>query len=242
MIWLLVPVGALALLVGAGVYLGDRYLPHIERARKGKVHILCLGDSITFGSGVLLTRRRNSYPALLKRELGRGIQVLNFGVPGATMCKGGKDAYPKRFLAAVVRTRPRVIVLMLGTNDSKPSVWDREAFERAMQERIGVLRGAASHLILAVPPAAFSSGEGEEAVFRIRPRIIAEEIVPCIRETALRNGLTFVDLFLLTKGHPEWFADGVHPNAEGNRHIAAAVSSAVRNAMKEEEHEGLSTK
>ena len=37
---------------------------------------------------------------------------------------------------------------------------------------------------------------------------------------AKEYSLQVIDLYTLTEGHPEWFADGVHPNQEGNARIA----------------------
>ena len=39
--------------------------------------------------------------------------------------------------------------------------------------------------------------------------------------------MPLIDIHALTADHPEWFADGVHPNAEGNAAIAQAVYDAL---------------
>ena len=48
-----------------------------------------------------------------------------------------------------------------------------------------------------------------------------------ITETAEELGIEVIDLYTLTKDHPEWFWDGVHPNAEGNRAIADEIYETV---------------
>jgi lysophospholipase L1-like esterase len=39
--------------------------------------------------------------------------------------------------------------------------------------------------------------------------------------------LQVIDLFSLTKDHPEYFDDGVHPNAEGNKVIAGYLAEEI---------------
>src|SRR4051812_40315304 len=51
-----------------------------------KVRVACVGDSITFGSGIP-DREHNAYPAQLANLLGDRYEVRNFGVSGATLLK-----------------------------------------------------------------------------------------------------------------------------------------------------------
>ncbi len=53
-----------------------------------KTKIACVGDSITFGSGIP-NREKLSYPAQLSALLGDDYEVRNFGVSGATMLENG---------------------------------------------------------------------------------------------------------------------------------------------------------
>ena len=52
--------------------------------------ISCVGDSITFGYGCS-DQGKTSYPAILRKLFSglNGVQIYNFGVPGATMLKSG---------------------------------------------------------------------------------------------------------------------------------------------------------
>ena len=58
------------------------------------VRVACVGDSITYGSGIP-DREHNSYPAQLQKLLGDGYEVRNFGVSGATLLKNGDKPYWK---------------------------------------------------------------------------------------------------------------------------------------------------
>lgn len=67
--------GAVGALVLASVYGTYRYWhPMAPRPREGKRHIVCIGDSITFGAGVIPFQRWLSYPANLQKLLTRPVR------------------------------------------------------------------------------------------------------------------------------------------------------------------------
>ena len=134
------------------------WLPHREKPNRLKHRVLCIGDSITFGAGVIYTRWRDSYPAFLKRMLGKQYQVLNYGISGATAQVGTDHPYNAAFRAAAARTESELCIFLLGTNDSKQHNWNAEGYETAVKGWIGEMKRFASHprILLAVPPAAFS--------------------------------------------------------------------------------------
>jgi len=71
------------------------------------VKVACIGNSITYGSGIP-DRARDSYPAQLGRMLGDKWIVKNFGVSGRTMLKKGDFPYWKE----VAWTEQRLFCLM----------------------------------------------------------------------------------------------------------------------------------
>src|SRR5258708_827771 len=88
-------------------------------AAQPSVRVACVGDSITYGAG-LSGRETNSYPAQLGRLLGAGYDTRNFGVSGATMLKHSDLPYMFRSeYTNALDFAPDIIVIMLGTNDSK---------------------------------------------------------------------------------------------------------------------------
>ena len=54
------------------------------------ITVACIGDSITFGSGVFKTRQKDAWPSLLEHRFGKNATVLNYGIRGATLQKEGK--------------------------------------------------------------------------------------------------------------------------------------------------------
>lgn len=88
-----------------------------------------MGDSITFGAGVE-DRPNNSYPVQLEVMLGEGYKVKNFGVSGATLLKKGNKPYWKlKQFQAAQDFQPDIVIIKLGTNDSKPGNWNKHGDE-----------------------------------------------------------------------------------------------------------------
>src|SRR5688500_2057324 len=115
------------MIVASGGFLRGQDRPTtttIAATRPAAVRVACVGDSITFGSG-LKDRQTESYPAqlraMLEKEQPGKWDVQNFGVSGTTLLKKGDRPYwdQKRFTAAKAFA-PDIVVIKLGTNDSKP--------------------------------------------------------------------------------------------------------------------------
>lgn len=98
----------------------------MEQSIKGgtvPVVVACVGDSITEGIGA--TRAdQYSYPAQLQGLLGEGYAVHNYGASGMTLLAEGDYPYIRQERYAASLACPcDVVLLMLGTNDSKPQNW-----------------------------------------------------------------------------------------------------------------------
>ena len=99
-----------------------------------KTRVACLGDSITFGAGVE-NRDANCYPIQFGRMLGDKYDVRNFGVSGATLLNKGDKPYRKESAYQAARDfKPHVVIIKLGTNDTKPQNWKYPGrFHRRLQ-------------------------------------------------------------------------------------------------------------
>ena len=85
-----------------------------------RIRISCVGDSLTYGSGVIKTREVDSYPAKLQKKLGTSHLVSNFGVRNATASADGDLPYiGSTQYKKSLESEPDIVLLMLGTNDSK---------------------------------------------------------------------------------------------------------------------------
>lgn len=201
--------------------------------------VACVGDSITFGSGIR-DRAHNSYPAQLQKMLGDGCQVKNFGVSGATMLHDGdKPYYKQSAYAAALKFQPTVVVIMLGTNDSKPKNWQHhEDFAADYKSLIAAFRSdspsAAIYLCLPVPVI----GAGN---YGINEPTMVNEIDPQIRALAAEYHANLLDLHQALDGQPNLFPDRVHPNADGAKLMAAAVYHALTGHPTPEEEAASTT-
>ena len=212
-----------AVLLGAAALNAARYLPRPERPKKDKKRIACIGDSITFGAGVPNTRKRNAWVYVLHRKLGEDYQVINFGFSGATLQREGDLPYRRLgFLQKVKKAKPDVILLMLGTNDSKPYNWNerryREQYEEMVQELLSY--DWPHKLVLLAPPKAFPETKTGKVSYDIVNEPIRDAIRSTVSAVGEKYGLQVVDLYAFTETHPEYFGDGVHPNVPGNEAIA----------------------
>ncbi len=189
-----------------------------------KIRVACVGDSITFGEGVEHAES-NAYPAVLARLLGDGFDVRNFGVSGATAQKTG--TYPYWSLPefeAATQFNPQLVVIMLGSNDSKLRDWrSREEFIADLAALVDHFREipARPRVWLCRPPPAYGF------FFAIRDSVLQREIVPCIDQVAREKGLGVIDIRTLLSGKSDLFPDAIHPNAEGAQLIAEAVYQAL---------------
>ena len=195
-----------------------------EAARETPKRIACVGDSITFGAAIK-DRVKNCYPAQLGRMLGEKFEVRNFGVNGATLLKKGDKPYWKLKAYANARDfQPEVVVIKLGTNDSKPHNWKhKEEYVADYMELIESFRklGSKPVVCLCYPVPAYPGRWG------ITDKVMKEEVMPRLDEVAKKSGCKVIDLYLALSDKKEMFPDLVHPNAKGATLIAEAVSSAI---------------
>ena len=211
-------------------YMLNKYFPLNVKKTGDKKVIVCLGDSITFGAGVMENRKNDSYPAILGELVKDEYQVLNYGVSGATLLKEGDFPYKDFFWKRAFKQEPDIFILMLGTNDSKPYNWNKENYEMQFLERLAEIRGCANlkKIYVMVPPWATMIEGSERIMFNIEEDVIREQIRPFILSLKDKEDVEVIDLYEITKGHPEYFADGVHPNALGNRVLAEHIATYIK--------------
>ena len=115
--------------------------PHVK---EGKIHIACVGDSITYGAGVLGHRRSQSYPAYLQENLGEKYQVLNYGLSGRTLMDEGDVPYrSEKLYQKSLDAKADIYLLMLGTNDAKDYQWDEDAYAKEIKDFVEAYQTAA---------------------------------------------------------------------------------------------------
>jgi acyl-CoA thioesterase-1 len=151
--------------------------------------------------------------------------VGNFGRSGATLLRRGDLPYWRT--AEFHKSRgfaPDWVLLMLGTNDSKPQNYERFGpdLARDMEALVGVYAQLASPARVAVmlPPPVFAERWG------IRAQALAA-IRGKWREVSAKERAPLVDLHEPLLEARADFPDGVHPAPGASRRIAELVYRAV---------------
>lgn len=200
------------------------WLRSFKAPRKDAVRVACIGNSITFGAGIR-NRSRDSYPSVLARMLGDSYWVKNFGVSARTMLNKGDHPYMNEpAYKNALAFNPNIVVIKLGTNDSKSFNWKYKAdFMKDAQTMINAFKGLPSQpkIYLCYPSKAYLTGDG------INDDIISKEIIPMIKKLAKKNDLSVIDLHTAMDGMPELFPDRIHPNEKGAQVMAKAVYQSI---------------
>jgi len=188
------------------------------------IRVACVGDSITYGASIK-DRENNNYPTVLGRSLGEGFEVRNFGVSGATLLKKGDFSYWDRpEFEAAKQFNPHVVVIKLGTNDTKPQNWkhadDYTPDYEAMIDQFFALP-AKPKIWLCSPAPVYQTRWG------INEKTVVEDVIPRVRALAKLKGLPVIDLYSALSGNPEMFPDKIHPNAVGAKVMAKTVEVAI---------------
>ena len=200
------------------------WLRSFKAPRKDAVRVACIGNSITFGAGIR-NRSRDSYPSVLARMLGDNYWVKNFGVSARTMLNKGDHPYMNEpAYKNALAFNPNIVVIKLGTNDSKSFNWKYKAdFMKDAQTMIDAFKVLPSQpkIYLCYPSKAYLTGDG------INDDIISKEIIPMIKKLAKKNDLSVIDLHTAMDGMPELFPDRIHPNEKGAQVMAKAVYQSI---------------
>jgi len=178
--------------------------------------IVCFGDSLTAGFGL---DSGQSYPDLLQRELDRRgykYRVENLGSNGDTT----QDGLARISIALALK--PQIVVLELGANDGLRGQ-PVPGIERSLGQIIEAFQQAKASVLLAgitLPP-----NYGPEYIHRFAA------IYP---DLAAKYKVRLIDFLLAgVGGNPRLMQqDGLHPNAEGTRAVAATVFKALQPMLK----------
>ncbi len=188
------------------------------------VKVACVGDSITEGSG-LKSQSKSAYPVVLDSILGSRYSVLNTGRSAATLQKKGDLPYWNcNEFSNVFVFKPKIIVIKLGTNDTKPHNWKLGDYEKDFQALIDTFRTIKSkpEIILCKPVPVFKTRWG------INDSTLVNGAFPVIERIAIKNNLKVIDLYSGLKGNGANFPDDIHPNEAGAKKMAEIVAEAIK--------------
>lgn len=186
--------------------------------------LACVGDSITWGF-TIVNRGKYSYPAVLQQLLGEGFEVRNFGHNDAAARFDADTPYvSKKAYRDSLAWEPDIVLLMLGTNDTKPWNWNPGIFREDYLRLVESYLALPSHprVVLVAPIRIFKL----IPVTILNPDVLEEGVRPAIRDIAAQLHLQFVDLYDLFDS-ARLCRDGVHPQRDGARLLAETLFKAV---------------
>ena len=226
------------LLTDLGNWLKARQTP-----QPGAIRVACIGNSITDGHGIDM-RTAYGYPAMLQKKLGKDYWVKNFGVCSRTMLNKGDWPYMNEMAwQDALAFKPDVVVIKLGTNDSKPENWQYGSeFRQDLEQMITTLRPDLAQpakkakkakkaaivedkprILLCTPIPAFKS------TWNISDSVITNAIIPIQQEVAKKYGLQVVDLHTLyANDGDKMLDDGIHPDPKGAARLADIIADALK--------------
>ena len=221
----------------------SNWLKEHKAVKKNAIRVACIGNSITDGMGIDMASSKG-YPAQLQGMLGSGYDVRNFGVSARTMLNKGDHPYMKELAWKDAQAfDPDIVVIKLGTNDSKDYNWNahKAEFESDYQAMIDTLwplqpvlnkkgkptkkmkRADRPRIYLCTPVKAFRDQWG------ITDSVIVNEVIPAIHRVAERNGLPVIDLHPVITDRADMTGDMIHPNEKGAAKMAKTIAEQLKN-------------
>ena len=197
------------------------------------IKVACIGDSITFGTGIK-NRETDSYPAQLQKLLGPDYEVRNFGNPGRGIYLHswrGKERRGYRYMPehqAALAWQPDIVVCNLGINDNGEFIKKDRAEPGTFAKDYQTL--LADYQALPTKPKLYIWGKfaplapGQNFYRSAEPFMMQPELA----KVAAATGAQLIDMqeplrsVLLTA-----FPDKIHPTAEGAKIIAETVHVAL---------------
>jgi lysophospholipase L1-like esterase len=196
-------------------------------ASQTKVKVACVGNSITEGASIEAGKK---YPDQLQGLLGDQYEVRNYGISGRTLLRKGDFPYwNEKKYQEVLSWNPDIIVIKLGTNDSKPQNWIyKDQFEKDYRDFIRSFKSlpGKKSIYVCYPIPVFETNWG------ITDSIVREEIIPFIDIIVKKEKVPLIDLYNPMVGKGPLVPDGVHPDGAGAMVIASTVYVAIHKKRK----------
>ena len=192
-----------------------------------KIKVACVGNSITYGTGVA-EREKNAYPVKLQQMLGDKYEVGNFGKPGATLLNKGHRPYTQQQeYKDALAFAGDIVVIHLGINDTDPRNWPNYRDEfigdyRSLMQSFREVNPKVRFLLARMTPLS-----DRHYRFESGTRDWHAEIQLAIECIAKAEGVQLIDFHEPLYPYPYILEDAVHPNAEGAAILAKTVYEGI---------------
>ncbi len=196
-------------------------------AAQEKIKVACVGNSITYGTGVD-NREVNAYPVKLQGMLGDKYEVGNFGKPGATLLNKGHRPYTQQQeYKDALAFAGDIVVIHLGINDTDPRNWPNYRDEfipdyRALMQSFREVNPKCKFILARMTPIA-----DRHPRFESGTRDWHGEIQLAIEKIAEAEGVQLIDFHEPLYPYPFMLPDAVHPNVEGAAILAKTVYEGI---------------
>ena len=197
----------------------------LATAASAKTKVACVGNSITYGYGIVTWPDTTTYPHHLQELLGSADTVANFGVSSMTFLKAGGASYwtSWQFPNAIAYLADKVII-ELGTNDAKfftaGSSISADSLLKDYEALIDTFATLSSAPEIWTTLAQYANNSN----WGIYDTTITEHINPVIAQAAIDKGVNVIDLHSVFTDRSHLLTDDtVHPDTAGARILAETV-------------------
>lgn len=204
------------------------------------IHVACLGDSITFGTGSA-DPSMQSYPVYFQRMLGYNYYVEKYGLPSHSLIETDQPSYLNHdYFKKSAEAKPDVVIVMLGTNDCRPTRWADSAYKDwSDPARKQAFLAAGDKLV-----ANFRNVNPDvQIIFATCPYVpqaadwtagLMNNGNPCIKQIAETNNCQVIDIFTYTKKNLGMYSggDGLHLKDEKYEELAKGFYELTKNIIK----------
>lgn len=218
--WASLTGGNVAFTVSATGELSGKYEVKLGGGDDGEIRVACIGDSNTAGAGVS-NYLEKAWPIQLRDYLPEEYGTKNLGISGATLMAfpdpWGAWENNASYVMSLKSYTPNIILIALGTNDSKTGYWGTRNFKQEYSEFIDRYKTIESdpEFYMVMPIKALDNS------FGISNNNIINGVIPAIREISKEKMIPVIDWYSLTASATNTdLPDGVHANDETSRKMA----------------------
>lgn len=207
-------------------------------SQANNVKIACVGNSITYGSH-LDNRVQDCYPSQLNRMLSKVYdsicEVNNYGLSGRNMLKNApKPIWDEPKFKEALEWAPDICIIILGTNDSPPKVWNNLKGE-FVSDYLSMLdafrmRNPNVKFIMGCPPPIWKGHPygGDTWAEKHNDSILVQDIIPKIKTVSSKGNAILIDFYIPFINQKELFPDLLHPNPQGAKQIASMILEVIQ--------------
>ena len=163
-----------------------------------------------------------NWPDYIAPLLGYEYTITNCGASGTTMIQEGNAPYwntPQ--YTNGLNSAPDIVIIMLGSNDSKPYNWIYQTnYAPDYEQLINEYRNLPSHPRIYLNTLLTVYGSGN---YDITDPIVTGQLCPIVKQIAFDESFPVIDVNAATKNMPQNFPDNVHPDIAGAKVVAQTV-------------------